>query len=159
MPDLLAVFLGHTGHPGDDLHRERTGEVLHDVEVVGIDRAQVLVDHLDDRLALRLDRPGGERLVEQAAHVAVLGWIHEDDRLLLGGNAPPHHRQVAAARRRVRLEVFERGRHVLMAGQRVEVLFFVVIQGRVFAHPPIDVERVVEVVLGVWIEDDFRFCH
>ena len=59
VPDLLAEFLGHAGHPGDDLDRERAGEVLHDVEVVGIGLAQVVVDQFDDRLASATGSPAG----------------------------------------------------------------------------------------------------
>lgn len=156
---LLTVFLWHPGHPGDDLHRERSGEILHNIEVAGVDGAQVLVDHFDDRLVLRLNGPRRERLVEQAAHMAVLRRIHEDDRLLFGRYAPAHHRQVAASCRGVCLEVFEGRRDVFVAGQRVEVLFFVVIQRRVLAHPSIYVERVVVVVLGIRVEDELRLCH
>ena len=158
MPHLLAVFLGHSGHPGDDLDRERSGEVLDDVEVIGIGLAQVLVDQLNDRLFLRLDGPRGERLVEQAAHVPVVGWVHEDDRLLRNITGS-HHRQVATARRRVAFEVLERGSHVLMASQGVEVFLLVVIKRRVLPHPSIYVERVLVVLLGERIENDLRFCH
>ena len=127
VPDLLAEVLGHPGHPGDDLDGERAGEVLHDVEVVRIGLAEVVLDELDDGLLLRLDRAGRERLVEQAAHVPVFGRVHEDDRLLrhLAG---AHHAEVASARRRERLVILERRRHVLVPGQRVEVLFLVVVQ-------------------------------
>ena len=51
VPDLLAELLGHAGHPGDHLDGERAGEVLHDVEVVGIGLAQVVLDEFDDGLA------------------------------------------------------------------------------------------------------------
>ncbi len=51
VPDLLAEVLGHAGHPGDDLDRERPGEVLHDVEVVRIGLAQIVLDQLDDGFA------------------------------------------------------------------------------------------------------------
>src|SRR5271165_4428130 len=94
VPYLLAVFLRHSGHRGDDFNGERPGEVLHDVELVRIGRAQVFVDDLNDCVVLRLNGPRREGLVEQAAHVAVLRWIHENDRLLLGGYTPAHHRQV-----------------------------------------------------------------
>jgi hypothetical protein len=41
----LAVLRRHAGHRGDDLDREWPGEVLYDVEVVGIGLAQVLLDN------------------------------------------------------------------------------------------------------------------
>ena len=128
VPNLLAELLGHAGHPGDHLDGEWTGEVLHDVEVVGIGFGQVVLDEFDDRIALGLDGPRGERLVEQAAHVAVVGRVHEDDRLLrhLAG---PHHCQVAAAGRRERIVVLERRGDVGVPGQRVEVLLLVVVSG------------------------------
>ena len=152
VPDLLPGLLRHAGHPGDDLHRERGGEVLDDVELVGVDGAQILVDQLDHRLPLRLDRSGGECLVEQAAHVAVVGRIHEDDRLL--GDVPgPHHCQVAPAGRREGFVILERRGHVLVPGERVEVLLRVVIKRCFLAHPPVYLERIVEVFLGKGIED------
>ena len=84
MPQLLAVFLRHSGHPGDDFDRERTGEVLHDVEVVGINRAEVFVGHLVHVIHLRLNGPRSESLVEQAAHVTVVRRVHEDHHLAQG---------------------------------------------------------------------------
>jgi len=82
VPDLLTEVLRHAGHPRDDLNGEGTGEVLHDVEVVRIGLAEIVLDEFDDGLALRLDGLRGERLVEQAAHVAMVRRVHEDDRLL-----------------------------------------------------------------------------
>ena len=154
MPQLLAVFLRHSGHPGDDFDRERTGEVLHDVEVVGINRAEVFVGHLVHVIHLRLNSPRSEGLVEQAAHVTVVRRIHEDDGSHVLGEALAHHRQVAATGRRVGLEVLQRAGHVLVAGQRVEVLFLVVVERSVLPHSLIDVERVGEELLGERIKDD-----
>jgi hypothetical protein len=158
VPDLLAELLGDAGHPGDHLDRERTGEVLHHVEVVRIDLAEIVLDELDDGLALGLDGPRREGLVEQAAHEPVFGRIHEDDRLLepLSGL---DHRQVAPAGRRERLVVLERRRHVGMAGQGVEVLFLVVVQRGLVAHAAVDVVRIVEIVLRIRVELQFRLGH
>src|SRR6202022_839899 len=85
--------------------------------------------------------------------------VHEDDRPLLGRYAFAHHRQVAAARGRESLEVLERGSHVLMAGQRVEVLLLVVVERGVLTHSSINVERVGEVLLGERIKDDLWLGH
>src|ERR1700759_2038318 len=159
VPYLLTVVRRHSGHRGDDFDRERPGEVLDDVEMIGIDRTQVFFDHFDDWVVLRLDGSWGGRLVDQAAHVAVLRGVHEDDGPLLGGYALAHHRQVAAARGRESLEVLERGSHVLMAGQRVEVLFLVVVERGVLTHSSINVERVGEVLLGERIKDDLWLGH
>ena len=43
--------------------------------------------------------------------------------------------------------VLERRGHVLVPGQRVEVLLLVVVQGGVVAHPRVDLVRVLEVLL------------
>ena len=79
----LAVFLRHSGHRGDDFDGERSGEVLHDVELVGIGSVQVFVDEVDDCVVLRFNGPRREGLIEQAAHVTVFRRIHENDGLLL----------------------------------------------------------------------------
>ena len=158
VPDLLAEVLGHAGHPGDDLDGERAGEVLHDVEVVRIRLAEVVLDELDDGLALRLDGPRRERLVEQAAHVPVIRGIHEDDRFLRHLTAA-HHAEVAPTGRRERLVILERHGHVFVAGQRVEVLFLVVIDRSLVAHPPINFVGVVEVLLRIRAELQFWLRH
>ncbi len=71
VPDLLGLLLGHPEHVGDHFDGERRGELLHGVETVRVEAAQILVDLLVHVVRLRLDRPRREHLVEQAAHVAV----------------------------------------------------------------------------------------
>src|ERR1700756_2591846 len=74
------------------------------IESIGIGRAEVLVDLRGDHLFLRLNGAWREDLVEQAAHVAMIGRVHEDDRLRrpLPG---PHHRKVDAVGRRILFEI------------------------------------------------------
>ena len=50
MPNLLAKVLGHARHPGDDLDRERAGEVLDDVELVRSGLTEVVLDQLRNSL-------------------------------------------------------------------------------------------------------------
>ena len=76
-----------------------------------------------------------------------------------GTLAGAHHAQIAAARRRERLVVLERRRDVLVPGQGVEVLFLVVVQRRLVAHPPVDLVRIVEVLLARRGEHHFGLGH
>lgn len=55
--------------------------------------------------------------------------------------------------------VLQRGRDVLVAGQCVEVLLGVVVQRGVVAHLTVDVEGVLEVLLGERIEDHLGRGH
>ncbi len=158
MPHLLAVFFRDTGHPGDDLDGEWTGEVLNHIEMGGVHGVEISLNLLGDRVALGPYRPGRERLVEQTAHVSVLGRVHEDDRLLwwLVGS---HHRQVAPAGRRVRLKILERRGDIDVSRQSVKILLLAVVQGCFVPHSSVDVERVVEIVVTEGVEDQFRFGH
>jgi hypothetical protein len=158
VPHLLAVLVFDTGHSGDHLDRERRGEVLDDVELVAGDPAQEAVDLFDDGVLLGLYRARCERLVEQTAHVPVIRWIHEDDGFLRRFVAL-HHRQVASAGGRERLVVLESRGHVRVPGEGVEVLVGAVVQRRFVAHPPVDLERIGEVLLGERIENEFGRRH
>jgi hypothetical protein len=55
--------------------------------------------------------------------------------------------------------VLERRRHVRVPGQRVEVLFLVVVDGRFVTHPLIDLIRVVEIILRNRVEHQFGLGH
>ncbi len=48
--------------------------------------------------------------------------------------------------------ILECGRHIGMAGQRVEVLPLVVVDRSFVAHPLVDLVRIVEVLLGNRVE-------
>ena len=158
VPDLLTEFLGNAGHPGDDLDRKRSGEILDDVEILRIGLTQVVLDELDDGVPLRLDRPRGERLVQQAAHVAVVGRVHEDDGLLRH-LARADHTEVAAARRREPVMILECRGDIGMAGQRIEVLLFVVVDRSFVPHTSIDLVWIVEVLLRDRVEHQLGLCH
>ena len=158
-PDLLAVFLGHAEHLGDHIDREQGGEILHHVEVIGVGRRHVAVDRLGHHRSHVLDGSGREDLVHQAAHVPVLGRVHDDDHFHGRRFVRLQHRQVEAVGRRVRSEVLEGHRDVLVPGERVEVVLLVVIDRGFFPHPPVELVRPVEEVLGERIEDEFGSGH
>ena len=69
------------------------------------------------------------------------------------------HVQVAAAGGRERLVVLERRRHVGVPGQRVEVVFLVVIDRSLVTHPPVYLVGVVEVLLRIRVELQFWLRH
>ena len=159
-PCVLHVVLRDAEHRRDDFDGERRGELPHHVELVAVDRAEILVDDRGDRRPLSLDRPRGEQLVQHAAHVAMFRRIHElqqsDVRRRSTG---PHHGQVDSISRRVRLGSLERRGDVLVAGERVEVVLLAVVHRRVLSHPPVDLVRVVEELLRERIECQHRRRH
>ncbi len=137
-------------------------KVLDGVKIVRIDAAQILLDLLGDHAFLSLDRARREDLVEQAAHVAVPGRVHEDDHLRPGLRrqfAFPHRFQVDTVGRRVRLEVLERRCDVFVPGQRVEVVLLAVVDRRFLAHSAVRLVGPVEEVLGKRIENQFCLGH
>ena len=79
MPDLLGMSSGTPSIVVITSTGNGAGELLYGVETVRIQAAQILLDLVGDHRRLRLDGARREHLVEQAAHVAVLGRVHEDD--------------------------------------------------------------------------------
>ena len=118
------------------------------------DLGDVAVDGLGHHRPHRLDGPRGEHLVDQAAHLPVLGRIHEDDHLRHHRFVGPDRRQVQTVRRRIRLEVLVGRRDILVPRQRIEVVLLVVVHRRLLAHAPVNLPRPVEELLGERIEDE-----
>jgi hypothetical protein len=159
VPDLLAVALGDAEDAGDDLYRERSGEIGDGVEAVAaVERLDVRLDHLaHDRLE-RLHGPGGEDPAHQGRQPVVRRRVHHDD-------APEHGDLIGRRRQRVQVDAMAAGERlpvlvglddVVVARQRPEAVTLAVVHGRLVAQAPVHVVGVVEEDVGEGIELDPR---
>ena len=72
-PEPGAVFRRDPQHLGDDDHRQRLGDRLHEVEAGQVlDAVQKLVHQAPDMRLQRIDRPRRERLAHQRTQAAVV---------------------------------------------------------------------------------------
>jgi hypothetical protein len=159
--ELLPMFGRYTQHRGDDLDRERRGEIGDDVEFRGVKRVSEFRDRVANHRLESRDRTWCEHLVDQFAHHVVIRRIHHDDhrrlrRIRLG----QIHIQRDAPGRRVGCEILQRGLDVFVSGQRPKAVLSVVVDGRFVAKATVRVERRVEEVIGKRVEFDcFRRCN
>ena len=80
MPDVRSVLLGDAHHLGDRQHRQRGGEVLHDVHPpFGLSSIEELFDGVFHKAAPRLHRSGREIAVHHLAHFKVLRTVMLDE--------------------------------------------------------------------------------
>ena len=134
---VVAVFGRDAEHVADQHHRERRGDVAHEVALAP------LAHPVDDRVALVADvvlavadAAGREAAVHELAPLPVLGIVHVD-----------HHRERTrvgpdAARVRERRRVLRRAEHRRVAREAPHVVRGVEVHGRVRAHPRVGRVRV-----------------
>ncbi len=158
VPQLLSVGSGHTEHRGDHLDGEQRGEIFDRVERGGIELAHIAVDGLAHKGFQRDDSSRREHAVDELAHPLVLRRIQADDDLAhdagFARRGGLDHVQCDAPRGRERLVIPDRRGDVVVAGQRPEVVLLAVVQRRFVAHPTVCLERHVEVVVRIGVEDD-----
>jgi hypothetical protein len=161
VPDLLAVPLGDAEDAGDDLHRERSGELGDRIEAVAaVERLDVRLDHLaHDRLE-RLDRPRREDPAHQGPEPVMRRWVHHDDAAEHGDLIGRRRQrvQVDAMAARERLPVLVGLDDVVVARQRPEAVALVVVHGRLVPQAPVHVVGVIEEDVGEGVELDPRLA-
>ena len=134
---VVAVFGRDAEHVADQHHRERRGDVAHEVALAA------LAHPVDDRVALVADvvlvvadATGRESAVHELASLPVLGIVHLD-----------HHRERKSvgsdpARVRERRGILRRAEHGRVAREPPHVVRGVEVHGRVRAHPGVGRVRV-----------------
>ena len=141
----VVVRLGREAeHVGDEQQRQRRGDVPHEVALpLRRDAVDDLRADAADRRLVIAHAPRREPAAHELAPARVLGIVHRD-----------HHREVVAVRTR-RAVARERRRilldreHVVVAGQRPDLVLRVPVRGRVLAHPRPVGERLARVPAAV----------
>jgi hypothetical protein len=117
-------------HVGDEEQRQRSGDVPDEVALAPFaDAVDDLVAHGADVRGALGDALGGEPLVDEGTTALVLGVVHADaqrQRLAVRARCPDAREPLGIA-----LD----GQHVLVPGDRPDVVLLVVVRGRVLAHP------------------------
>ena len=154
------MVLWDAEHRGDDLDRERRSELLDHVEFVTVDGAEVFVDDSSDHRSAQLDCARGEKFVQHASHLPMFRRIHELQQPdFRRRSACLHHGEVHTVCGGVRFVVLVCRGHILVAGQRVEVVLVAVVDRRLAPHPSVELVRVVEELLRERVEYQGCFPH
>ena len=150
LAQLGAVGRGHAHQLGDHVHRQDAREVADELAATALAHALEMADrHLADaRLELR-DPPRREAARDERPHLRVARRVHAEER---------HHELRGGVRGRrldrdavgvgVEVGVLDRGEHVGVPRERVEVEGRVVVDRRLFAQPRVDRVRVLVDLVG-----------
>ncbi len=161
--DTRLMLFGNAQEVADGPHRHHRPEIRDEIETAGADqRIQLPGAEFAHQRLHREHAPGREDPGQQAAVQIVQRRILEKQDARRHLDVVEEDVSGGAAAGSVSLPVRQFARHVLVSTQRIEVVLFVVVQRRFFAHPLPHRVRVVIDVGIVWVViqlDRFGVCQ